>query len=1080
MSEEFDWRQSPLAGVNLIEANAGTGKTYTIVRIFLRLLLEKKIPIEKILVVTFTEAATAELKDRVARTLHETLQTLQTHPTHDEFLQTLVAEQGRTAVMESLESTLLKFDEVSISTIHGFCRKILQEFAFETQSFFESELLANQDPLIEELARDYWRNAMHHDSPKYSKVFLQYMESPHDLAQKFKQTLSKPKLDFLPKIDQSPQRLWEESHTDEDKAHNLPHAIVLDFFRWAKPQLQARKMAANQQSFDDWLAGVHHALHGEFGEDLAKIIQKRFSVALIDEFQDTDLLQYKIFQKIFGNRDLFFIGDPKQSIYKFRGADIFAYLQAKKEATHQFTLKTNWRSNPKLVQALNVIFSKLEHPFVNPHIPYLPSQASPSTQDDALLIHQKAVVPLQIWCLETFTKKPDARQIFAESAACEITRLLNLGQQGKALIQQGGSTHPVQPRDIAVLVRTHSEAETTRKLLSQRRVPCVVKTQTLIFQTVEFKEILTLAAALQDTTNPASVRAALLTNLMGYNGTQVFEMIQNETAWEALIQRFYDYHHQWKQEGFYPMMRHFLRNESVSVRVLSEQNGERRLTNILHALEWLHQMESDQHLSPTRLLDRALEAQKSPAEAQEDHLVRLETDAEALTILTVHASKGLEFPIVFCPFSWGNRTIKEVFFHDEQGQLFWDLKKLHKDEAKKETLAEEIRLVYVALTRAKYCCYTAWGNINRTEDSPFKYLFPTKNKNPWEYLEKLAEQSQGTIVAVEALPENDEVFQRKRAFQKAPHCRQFTRSLHPQWGITSFSALSQKVKDWTEGQDHDEHQIQTATPLVAENTPDDSQPLFTVHRLPKGANTGNCFHEILEDLNFQEKDTTTLENLVRDKLRKYHFAPQWQPVALSMIRAACEQKITAGHLNSPAFSLSELPETQVVKEMPFHFPIQRCSAEMLRHLVRQHQTYETHKALLSSLEQLSFHTLKGFMKGYIDLLFCQGGRYYILDWKTNYLGDGLEDYAPPLLRASIEAHFYNLQYVIYAVALHKYLRLRIRNYHFEQHFGGVYYFFLRGLDPASAGNHGIYYDSLKESARLIEQLESVFEGNPVP
>ncbi len=864
--DEFDLTACPLDGSSLIEASAGTGKTYAIVGIYLRLLMEKSIPVEKILVVTFTEAATAELKVRITGSIQQLLSVLQTGKTEEPLFKYFLEQQQdgsgerQNSAKRRLQRALFSFDEAPILTIHGFCHKMLSDFTFETNSTFDAKLLSNQEALIAESTQDYWRGQVYSTCQDYSRVFLEFFENPVDLSKEFKKIISRPRLRLHPRIEKRPHSILERVHrlfqrlqgywnsqeeslsrwisenkiwrsdlqqkyfkqtrqyleSDDpftssaglakltsteirkkyagdtplpeffeqcDTFHRLKNsmrsAILVDYFQCVKTRLREKKRLLNVYSFDDLLQDFHAALQGEQGQALAHRVRRRITVALIDEFQDTDPIQYEIFSILFKQGNLFMIGDPKQAIYSFRGADVFAYLQAKQEAQRQFTLLTNWRSDPRLVEAVGHLFSAVEHPFVHETIPWFASRGASQNEDCSLYFEGKPVVPMRVWYLqaEKAVKVSDARQRITDATVAEIIRLLDSGAikrapslQGKeipeAMMRTKQQCQSLNLADVAVLVRTHREAEQVRDALSQKKIPSILKTQISIFQTDEYQEILTIAHAIAEFHNTSLVKGALLTDIMGYSGGRVARNVAgsshaidstipwDEKFWDRIANRMADYHEQWKREGFYPMMRLFLSKEEVHKNLLVLHNGERRLTNVLHVIELLHQAESEGQWSMRSLLLRAHEMEQGTAESGEENLIRLETDADALKILTVHSCKGLEFPIVFCPFSWGSRRMDDIFFHDDTGRLVWDLEKeeLHRKKCQEESLAEDIRLLYVALTRAKYCCYLAWGHINHSKLSSLTHLFG--EGNAWDSLKKLESKSRGTV-AVLQLPEGD-------------------------------------------------------------------------------------------------------------------------------------------------------------------------------------------------------------------------------------------------------------------------------------------------------------------------------------
>ena len=1173
----FDLKATPIDGINLIEASAGTGKTYTIEGLFLRLLLEKGIQVENILVVTFTEAATAELRERIATKIRSCLQAFE-QGTEDDFLNHLVSQSSdQDRDRERLKLVIASFDEAAIYTIHGFCQKMLIDFAFESQTSFDSELVTDQEELIEELAADYWRNQLYTAERLYNQMFLEIYPTLESLIKMAKKIISRPVKHILPRLKAgNSQGLYQEIINSFEKmkatwalgrefaellkgnAHwkkpyinkldlnlellhqffragnpfetengldyftpekiqksikkagtppehslfeeceqyllllnQMSFAVNLDFIDYAQKELRDKKQTRNLRSFDDLLKDLHHVLMGEQADVLAKKIQDKFAVALIDEFQDTDPIQYEIFKAAFKQDEarLFFIGDPKQSIYNFRGADIFAYLNAENDADHKYTLEINWRSDRDLVKAVNKIFTFRDNPFVNSKIAFPEAEGSPQKPERSFVIDAVPQTPMNLWFIrsEEVVKTGDARDMIAQATATRIAKLLNQGVNGSATIKKGEENIALQPKDIAVLVRTHKEALLIQDALWQRDVPSVLNTKESILESAEFNDVRMIAAAVADYKQESKVRTALLTDVMGANGTQVYQWTQDESVWEDILNRFKLYHDTWSESGFYHMMRLFLQEEKIRSKLLSYPDGERRLTNLLHLLEVFHQAETASLYSMTGLLQWASKIHRDGAE-QGEHEIRLETDADALKIMTVHTSKGLEFPLVFVPYSWGGQAPRDYFFHDpdQDRELTWDLEKTGKNKAytEEENLAENLRLLYVALTRAKHCCYVSWGKINRTADSAYSYLFHRDSfkkvlskvscETLWADLEELRDSSENCI-HLEEMPQGDALcYQPQKLESVELRARHFQGNLRQGWGISSFSGLSSRKKDHSEGLDHDQHQI------VEEVMPEEnSEPVerLSLFSMPGGAKTGECFHEMLENLDFQEKDQEVTKSLVQEKLEKFDFDLEWAPVALKLMQDVASRKLTSAHTGTESFSLSQVLPELAVEEMPFHFPITKLRSRDLAKLVAANSQNSTHEALVKTLEQLEFNTLKGFMKGFIDLVFCHEGRFYILDWKTNKLGEKLEDYTPPLLREAIEDHLFNLQYYIYTVALHKYLKLRMPGiYDFDQHFGGVYYFFLRGIHADPQVDTGVLYESLSGSGEMIDLLEQIFSG----
>ncbi|MCX5909495.1 MAG: UvrD-helicase domain-containing protein, partial [Deltaproteobacteria bacterium] len=831
-AKNFNLLESPIEGTNLIEASAGTGKTFTIAALFLRLLLEKRCLVEEILVVTYTVAATEELRDRIRRKIRGAIDALSTGKIADDpFLaQWVPGIPHPEEAKQRLQDALHDFDRASIFTIHGFCQRLLYEKAFETGSLFDLELLPEEENnLREEVVCDFWRRHFYQaplemvgyarslkfspdfflkvasqtrghldfeivpslksvplsSLPGFQKVLedlagawpkardevsaqlrmgslnLRQYGDPEKLLLAMDAFLSAPGPKFPPfkdffkftaskikestKKNQPPPRhpffdLAEEGwKKSEDLKRDLDqHLLFLkgELFRYLSSELPRRKQRRNVQSFDDLLIRVRRSLEKEGGEDLSRSVRTRFRAALVDEFQDTDPTQYAIFQKIFGAAGslLFLIGDPKQAIYSFRGADLFAYLQAARRVGHRYTLTKNWRSGPDLVKAVNTVFSRVEAPFLYGEIGFAPAESGKRPGAEELAVEGENEPSFHLWWVDKgrtgeegkSISKGKAQKIIQQGIAAEVARLVDLGRKGRACI----GPRPLQEEDIAILVRTNRQARIIQEALLSLRIPCVLHSTGYLFDTPESLEMKRVLAGIAEPHNERLVRAALTTDLLGVTGEEMDRLLTDESQWEDWLFRFREYYEVWEKKGFIRMFQRFLRDEKVRSRLLALPDGERRLTNVLHLGEVLNREAINQKLGVSRLW-QWLAHQIDPSTPRlEEHLLRLESDARAIKIVTIHKSKGLEYPIVFCPFNWEGSEIeegKEYLFHDpgDQGKL-----KLVLDSggngnrtlAQKELLAENLRLLYVALTRAKNRCYLLWGRFKDAETSALAYL----------------------------------------------------------------------------------------------------------------------------------------------------------------------------------------------------------------------------------------------------------------------------------------------------------------------------------------------------------------------
>ncbi|MFH2130541.1 MAG: exodeoxyribonuclease V subunit beta [bacterium] len=1181
----FDLLHAPLVGRNLIEASAGTGKTYTIEAIFLRLLLEKKMSVENILVVTFTEAATSELRERIRDKIHKAAKVFETGVGVDTEIEPVIqflfesSPDSRQSLKE-LRDALARFDEAKIFTIHGFCHRVLLDHAFESRSRFDTEFIKDQRDLLSEIVQDFWRHQIYGCDENFAAYLLKNLGSPQQLIRKLVSILARPLNEIvtglepadLDMIRQSIETLftglseiWADTRTDLEEilishpglAHNPynkknvpkwlaemdtyldsgnPFLAPKSLFRFSletvsgsfnqksappdhpvfhicqdldpllksigvrlekklidttREELKRRKAQRNLISFDDLLKNLRDALHGPSGPKLADQIRKKYHVALIDEFQDTDPVQFEIFRTVFSSdqHPVFFIGDPKQSIYNFRGADIFAYLSAQRETEQAYTLETNWRSDSDLVQAINTVFGFHQNPFLFQEIGFFPATGAEKNPDRGLILDGQPAVPFQLWVIDEDGKtvlKPVAQERVTKAVAGEIARLLNLSRQGKAVLTRGknGEVVPLAPAHIAVLVRKHKEAEAMQQALRKLSVPSVLNTRASVFDAPEFAEMLILLQAVADPGSETRVRNALATGLMGVSGEEIDAYNSDDSSWEKVLEKFQTYRQYWSESGFYGMMRQFIRREAVRTRLLELEGGERKLTNLLHLIELLHEAETNNRFGMHGLLKWAEKNLLSPAGEIDEAEIRLETDADAVRLLTIHASKGLEFPIVFCPFSWGSAPVTQVFYHDplNDNALSLDLGspalETNREQAKKEILAEEIRLFYVALTRAKHRCYLVWGDINQTGDSAMAYLFHKGRPESEKIRSDLAELEKraGGTLQLQTLPDilAENVAARQETVPELG-CPVFKGFYKLDWGISSFSGLSSKTAVNVEFPDRDRQK--GASPLnlreLRTDTPDTALTMFS---MPGGAKTGNCFHELFEKLDFQETDPRSINQLVAETLQRYDFDTRWQPVALELVEKVLSLPLFPEEKPHSPFRLRDLALEERISEMEFYFPLGPVTSQGIADVLGSYRDLPSAQTLSRTLSRLSLNEIQGFMKGFIDLIFYHNGRYTIVDWKTNHLGDRADDYQPGVLQEYMIGHAFILQYVIYSVALHRWLGLNLHDYDFRKHFGGVFYFFLRGIQGDPEARLGIFREDMTGCGELIEDLSTYLGG----
>lgn len=1171
--EALDIEKAPLTGTTLIEANAGTGKTWTITALYTRLLLEAGRTVEQILVVTFTEAATAELRDRIRSRLAQTRAAIHGgNLERDALAAGLLRRASDPArMLLQLESALRNFDQAPIYTIHGFCRRVLADSAFESAMPFASDLVPDQSEFLREIVDDFWRGVVNDASLLFARFLAERHPCPESLRDALERHLARPYVELRgpDKVgDAAPlerayaaahagaREIWLESReeirsqladsgvlsgnryhrdrvlqwlgqmhallvpaspgmalferfdrftpgelTDGTKkgcrtprhrfydacqrlrdAHTALAAayesrlarVKMDLVEYCNRELRARKKARQLRSYDDLLLDLHDALAGERGAELVRDLRKRYSAALIDEFQDTDPVQYAIFERIYGGSGLpvFFVGDPKQSIYSFRGADIFAYINARGAAQAAHTLETNWRSAPPLLKAVNCVFSRTKTPFVFNEIAFPPSQPARGDRGE-FIVSGETAAPFELW----FTARDDGKPITksaanpaaAEATASEIARLMKLGQRGRARIVEvtpaGRRERPLQGGDIAVLVPTHRQGGYVREALSRLGVPSVQRGAESVFGSVEAAELERVLLAIAEPSREPLICGALCTEMMGVTGEALFAYRSDEAEWERRVETFREAHREWHEHGFMRMLQAFFKQHDVICRLLAYTDGERRVTNLLHLAERLHCESGTRGVGG--LIAWLAAKRQSPGSADEEELLRLESDENLVKILTVHVAKGLEFPLVFCPFLWdgGLRSAKSdpVAFHDTNdgcGAVL-DFGSADRDAARSQAMleerAEDVRLAYVALTRARYRCWMVWGHINDAETSaPAWLLHPGQQKLAADTmrrdLDALVAASDGTICVRDLKTPADVDFTPASRDVTRLAARSFERILRDSKRVTSFTGLAHDRP--IEAPDYD-----AADRPAEPDMPVSGRDIFA---FPRGAHAGKCLHAIFEHVDFANCPRRLLEQIVTRDLAAHGFDTQWTRAVSDMVQAVLATPLE----DDGALRLANVTRSQRLDELEFYYPICELSDRAIREVLLAWGFPDEVRQRIGSL---AFSPVQGYMRGFIDLVFEQGGRYYLADYKSNWLGATVEAYGEPQLVKAMAREAYYLQYLVYCVALHRYLGTRLAGYRYDSHFGGVHYLFLRGMRPEHGSRYGVYSDRPAED--LIEALD---------
>jgi exodeoxyribonuclease V beta subunit len=1214
---ELDVFECSLDGVNQIEASAGTGKTWNICALYVRLLLEKKLAADAILVVTFTKAATAELHERIRSRLVQIAHAMETGDTAgDAFLErlfdTTLQRVDPDEALKRINIALHTFDQAAIHTIHAFCQRALQEAPFAATMPFAFELEADDSALRFEMAADFWRERVEPAAARDSS-FAAWLVSkgagPASLDAQLSRRLKKPLatlrwgeselapredaqalfdtacalwhterdtivqllIDAEAKLSKTTHKrtlidaaiaAWSDYFADNDchaappkealkltasalkkgtKVKNEPpshaffdHAetlaaaaaaaeaaqraawlgIVREWLDYAPLELAARKRTRRVVSFDDLLSNLYQALAAN--PWLADALRARYPAALIDEFQDTDPLQFAIFNSIFAPQGpLFLVGDPKQAIYSFRAADLHTYLQARERASARYTLAVNQRSTAPIIDACNRIFSANPAAFILDGLTYQPvregtRERKPFSDNTASAAYSDTA-DFCVWLLpqgDSALSKTNANRQAAEACAAEIVRLLRGAQNGEVTIGE----KPLSPGQIAVLVQTHRQGSLVKRVLASWGVGSVELAQASVFGTFDAEQIERLLAAIDTPGDLRRLRAALATDWLGLDAEALWnlehsEAIEGSADAMSWVERFSRYRVLWHERGFAVMWRTLARELLIAQRLVVGPDGERRLTNVNHLAELIQARGAAQPgIAPTL---RWLAAQRAEQGGAEDAQLRLESDRNLVQIVTVHKSKGLEYAVVFCPF------LNDGALRDPPSSGLPDAREYHDDGAAvlhygytdeegeraagfatREQAAERARLVYVALTRAVYRCYVVGGvyligkSAKESRRSVLNWLIAGAGREFGDWLAEPPEEDDvigswqalatGSI-SVEPLPVIDVreplVVRRDTAF--VPQPRTSRRVLRDSWRTASFSSMiaagareeSNQPQPADERPDHDGRidaiVLATAleTPLPVAPIPLDADDILG---FPRGPSAGECLHRMYELADFTKP--ATWPEAIKRALHE-HPIPVSASEALAANLPAMMARLLADTVATelvPGMRLDAIATKRRMNELEFLFPAESLDFAALRRVLVAHGFPDV---------ALEAGSLRGFVKGFIDMIVEHEGRFWIIDWKSNHLGLTPADYDAPSLNAAMASHAYHLQALFYVVALHRYLRIRLRDYAFERHIGGYLYLFVRGVRPDwRDGDRPAGVHVGKPSLELIDALDRLMQG----
>lgn len=1125
--KSFNASSVPLKGSNLIEASAGTGKTYSIAIMVLRLILEKTISVKEILMVTFTKAAVAELEERIRLFVREAYKVSLENKISDDTI-TEVADQAirnstRQEVQQLLKEAVLFLDETSVLTIHGFCQQTLTEFAFETNQLFGSETLNDIASLVQSEVNKFWRENIttlhinllgqliehglkrtdivsvikdHISGKKYFEYDenesysicdddqVSYSDTIRELTEKDKE-IKECVYDHIKKNNLCLKTITESSHhaktsvlhlidtpaeflntiiSKKDKVYidklygniieqhgeceklvqdknDIIQSIINKIYCHAIGTVTAAidkyKQRNSLLAFDDMIVNLHKAIVSDNNKNLIASLQKKYKAVFVDEFQDTDKLQYEIFHTAFsnGNNILFYIGDPKQSIYSWRKADIFTYFKASDEADNNYGMNINYRSSTRFIHAMNRFFKPYSgfdtFYFAQQEnsIEYIKVEPPADNKKGELFLDGEPDVPITIY----------ENQNNHEAAETVTAQIIALLENENYKIKEKGASRKIRPSDIGILVRKNKQAILVKACLAKRGIPAVSIDDSRILQSEEALYVLYLLEALINI-NRSAINKALLSPFTGYDTKAVLAL--NE---EAVLNDFREYKNIWDKDGVYSFLMKFVSDYQVRALLLNHhiENGERTIANLFQIIEVLHKVQSEKQFSAAELvswLKRGADGMQTEGDEFEQ---RIESDEEAVKIVTIHKSKGLEYNIVFAPFLDLTTKINFDFcsFRDTAtgDYIFLDKKQLNekqKDILDEQTEQENRRLIYVAITRAVYKCYISKSVAAYYKDSSLvPFVSSLKGVD-------------NTLIRFENSPAIPEKYYYSKTGGWIPSnskkVANFSLS-QLNWRKMSFTSLSP---------------AHTAIQKNNTNSHNDKYDHFVFKQLVKGNKTGNLLHFIFENIDFT--NNRYWEYTINNALKR--FMPGHQKEYAPMLLQLLHQIINVNiNVSGQQFTLAAIPQEKRLNELEFDFNVPVFNPENISGLEENERRINV---------KYNYQEPEGIMNGKMDMFFEHAGRYYILDWKSNFLGDSLDYYKKELLTEAMNENNYHLQYLLYTAAAKKYLESRLHQFNYDKDFGGVIYLFVRGV--RSGGDSGVF--TYKPGIEMIEKLEGILNG----
>ena len=1110
----FDVKTVELSGANLIEASAGTGKTFSIAVLVVRLIIENKIPVSKMLLVTFTEAAAAELKERSIKFIREAItEFVQEGNSGNAILKEVIQNFNgdKNDAKERLYTALLEIDQAMMCTIHSFCQRTLNEFAFETNQAYGKELITDLSAISTKYSQAFIReelsslpvpildvvlpiyNTCASEIIKNQLAGKKYVNSSIDELdfegclqemidyEVFKSNLInesqlvemrevinnskngyvvRARQDYLDKVSSienaihalecnNPktfnnlfQELSEQVLPRFDRLQTLKKQLkdwlIVKFIDWISTKIKVLLKKKNLFTYDDLIDQLFEV---RMNEGLKQILQDKYDAIFLDEFQDTDQKQYDIFYNLFqedSTKILFYIGDPKQSIYSWRKADLNTYYQARNSIleSKRFDMKVNFRSSPQLIGALNHFFD--------------PTGNFDTFENGAEASEQNRINYITVTSANT-----DSKGLVKDKVEFPPIRIINqhnnngeIFESSKLTIRHlffGGFTlnnKQVKPSNVCVLTRTNKQAKAVKEILDQLSIPSVISDDAKVIDSSEAKELLFILESILSP-QKSSIQKAFLTYLLNYKVEDI-----KESDFDYYVERFASYGKIWLKDGVYVALNSLFTDFNIIQKLQKKQiSGQRVISNLNQLIELLQEKELRNSFTPSETYTFLQNQINSTSDAEvSEYAQRLENDEDTVKIVTIHKSKGMEYDIVIAPFLDFDESEKFDFSsiripRDEQDNNYvyvtnsivnGELKAHYALQQKQENR----RLIYVALTRAKYNLII----INKTKNDKHSLA---------GFIKVLPENPNGIQVinreALEHVPLGNLEIEVLESFKVPIPSLTFPDSNYKKMSYSFLAA----------------HPSKGFKEQLAEYEVE-SYEQFIFKDLPKGAHIGNLLHDIFEYIDYT--DNTKWMEIIQNGVIRYLPNQKENSLFLDFLFKLIEHTLLANiQIDKVSFHLTMLTREKRKNEFEFNFAIpNKFEISKLESILED----ENNKI------RTNYGEVKGMMNGLVDLFFKHNDKYYILDWKSNFLGDAMEHYDEDKLTEAMNESNYHLQYCIYTVAIKRFLESKLGDsFDYDKHFGGVIYLFLRGVRKGKST--GIYTNKLP--LEKVKKLENILK-----